>query len=43
MHAYNRTDKPRRACVVNYMADGVISDTDDPLFSQKEPFIPKVS
>ncbi|XP_065884452.1 uncharacterized protein [Dysidea avara] len=37
----NRTDKPRRACVVNYFADGVISDTDDPLLSQKEPVIPK--
>ena len=43
MHTYNRTDKPRRACVVNYMTDGVLSDTDDPLLSHKEPFIPKVS
>ena len=28
---------------MNYLADGVISDTDDPLLSEKEPFIPKVS
>jgi len=28
---------------VNFFADGVLSDTDDPLLSQKEPIIPKVN
>ncbi|XP_062500241.1 phytanoyl-CoA dioxygenase domain-containing protein 1 homolog [Corticium candelabrum] len=29
----NQTDKPRRAAVVNYIADGVYSDSDDPILA----------
>jgi ectoine hydroxylase-related dioxygenase (phytanoyl-CoA dioxygenase family) len=29
----NKTDKPRRAAVVNYFADGVCSDSDDPILN----------
>jgi ectoine hydroxylase-related dioxygenase (phytanoyl-CoA dioxygenase family) len=33
----NRTDRPRRACVLNVVADGVRSDTDDPLLEGVPP------
>ncbi|XP_071957621.1 probable alpha-ketoglutarate-dependent hypophosphite dioxygenase [Antedon mediterranea] len=36
----NRSEFPRRACVVNYVADGVISDSNDPIL-QKTPVVPK--
>jgi len=29
----NRSDRPRRACVVNYFADGVRSDSDEPMMN----------
>lgn len=35
----NRTDRPRRACVLNVIRDGVCSDTDQPL-QQGIPVIP---
>ena len=35
-----RSDKPRRAAVLNYFQDGVCSDTDEPLL--KDITIPKV-
>lgn len=28
-----RSDRPRRACVVNYFADGVRSDSDEPMLN----------
>lgn len=28
-----RSDRPRRAAVVNYIADGVCSDSDDPMMN----------
>ena len=37
----DRTDKPRRAAVVNYFADGVRSDSDDPLLPGA-PIVKKV-
>ena len=37
----NHSDGPRRACVVNYIADGVLSDADEPLMNGL-PVIPKV-
>ena len=33
----NRTDRPRRACVLNVVADGVCSQTDDPLLQGVPP------
>jgi ectoine hydroxylase-related dioxygenase (phytanoyl-CoA dioxygenase family) len=33
----NRTDRPRRACVLNVVADGVCSDTDEPLLEGVPP------
>ncbi len=36
----NRSSKPRRAFVINAFADGVISDTDEPLL-QGVPVVPK--
>ena len=39
---YYRSDNPRRACVVNYIVDGVLSDTDEELLSGV-PIISKVS
>lgn len=33
----NRSDKPRRATVLNYMRDGVCSDTNDPLLDGVTP------
>ncbi|XP_065179341.1 uncharacterized protein LOC135809835 [Sycon ciliatum] len=36
----NRTPSPRRACVVNYIGDGVISNTDDCLLAGTDP-VPK--
>ena len=37
-----RSDKPRRACVVNYFADGVRSDVDEPMMNGL-PLIRKVN
>jgi ectoine hydroxylase-related dioxygenase (phytanoyl-CoA dioxygenase family) len=36
----NKSDKPRRAFVINVFADGVISDSDDPML-EGVPVIPK--
>ncbi|XP_033119624.1 phytanoyl-CoA dioxygenase, peroxisomal-like isoform X2 [Anneissia japonica] len=36
----NRSECPRRACVVNYIADGVVSDSEDPLLQKTNP-VPK--
>ena len=36
-----RSDRPRRACVVNYFADGVCSDSDEPMLNGV-PVIKKV-
>jgi ectoine hydroxylase-related dioxygenase (phytanoyl-CoA dioxygenase family) len=33
----NKSDRPRRACVVNYFADGVCSDTNDELLNGVPP------
>lgn len=38
----DRSERPRRACVVNYIADGVYSDTNEPLLNGV-PVIEKVS
>jgi len=36
----NRSDRPRRACVINVFRDGVVSDSDEPLLAGIPP-IPK--
>ena len=36
----NRSDKPRRAAVINVIRDGVVSDTDEPLLAGV-PVIPR--
>ena len=41
-HHTGLIDLVEHVYVVNYLADGVISDTNEPLLSQKEPFVPKV-
>ena len=38
-----RTDIPRPAAVLNYFADGTISDTDESMFIDKDIYIPKVN
>ena len=36
----NRSDRPRRGCVINFIRDGVMSDSDEPLLAGV-PVIPK--
>jgi ectoine hydroxylase-related dioxygenase (phytanoyl-CoA dioxygenase family) len=36
----NRSDKPRRAAVINVFRDGLVSDTNEPLL-ERVPVIPK--